>query len=338
MTPTIDAVGAASGGAATALRLAMLSRAGKLKPAPSRFKDARGDRVYVRQASFLPDDLFGYERLLALARRALADTAAAGAAAQVGAPVPLVLAIPEAGRPDEDPRLGHQVLRELAHESPIPIDVAASGVVRAGHAGGAFAMQAALRLLGAGAGRPAVLVGGVDSYHHPEVIAWLDAERRLHRRREGDGILPGEGAAFALLRRQGRGGERGEILLRGVEVGREEALEQGQPNLGAAMTRLARGAAAASGRPIDWVITDVNGEHHRIAEWTKVRLRVDELRGVRHDELAREIGDTGAASGALFLAAAVSLWRAGCAPGEALLMALHAEGPERGALLLERTS
>ncbi len=45
----------------------------------------------------------------------------------------------------------------------------------------------------------ACLVGGVDSYFHPDTMEWLDANRQLAGAVSRSGFVPGEGAGFCLL-------------------------------------------------------------------------------------------------------------------------------------------
>jgi 3-oxoacyl-[acyl-carrier-protein] synthase-1 len=326
-----------------ALQIAMCGRAGKIEPRRTRFVDKHGNSIGAVRARYLPDDLHGYDRLVALAVPALIEAAKVLIGGSFAAPYPLFLALPEPGRPDDDPRFGPEILADLARRSGVPIDVERSLVIRSGHAGGGLALElAALRI--AEGGRPqAYLVGGVDSYYQREVLAWLDEEHRLHSGTAGNGIIPSEGAAFAVLAAStGEAGARRAIAkIASAVSAREDTVGTPAPNLAAAMTRAVRDAATlAGGRPLRWVLTDVNGERHRISEFSKVEIRSKDLfqEGFRHDALAEELGDTGAASGALLLAWACAHTLAGSAPAERVLLALHAEGQERAALVIEAAS
>jgi 3-oxoacyl-[acyl-carrier-protein] synthase-1 len=102
------------------------------------------------------------------------------------------------------------------------------------------------------------------------------------------------------------------------------------------MTALVRRALGAARREVGWVMSDVNGEQHRVGEWSKVEVRCELTpERVRHDRLPDEAGDVGAASGALMLAIACTSWEVGCAPAGAALFALCSEGPARGAFVAE---
>src|SRR6185295_12718307 len=82
-----------------------------------------------------------------------------------------------------------------------------------------------------------------------------------------------------------------------VAVGREETVVTGEPNTARTMTALARGALAAARERVAWIVTDVNGERHRVREQAMVEARLaDELAEAgRVDALPGELGDVGAA-------------------------------------------
>ena len=313
------------------VQLAMGVRARLLAPASTSFLDRRGRSVGLCMAAGIAPGARGYERFLALGAAPMREACPAN----VG-PLPVLLALPEAGRPDDDPRFATELAPALAALAGVPIDRDRSRVFREGHAGGAFALEAAVLLLRSGA--EAVLVGGIDSHVHPGVIASLDGEYRLHAIDAENGIVPSEGAAFLLLThpgaaRRGTGPLRAVAGLLAARTAREDTVVSGEPNLARAMTQIVSEMAAAA--PPDWVLTDVNGERHRIREWMQVELRSRFAAGTPVERPADELGDTGAASGLMFAALVCAFWSAGCAPGSRALIALSSESAARGAFVLE---
>lgn len=342
--PKVIAVGASGPIGRSSLQVATCARAQKLEPRERQFIDKRGRPAGICLAGALPADLFGYDRMVALAAEALRE-----AGAGLDAPAPMIVALPEPGRPDDDPRFGIDFIRAVAERSGVAVDLERSAVVRAGHAGMALALEAAIGLLRSGP--TAVIVGGVDSYFHPKVIAWLDATCRLHALDAENGFVPSEGAAFLVLSRaaggeqaaQGQGAPKpgnGEgaplaVLLK-VATGREETVTSGEPNTAVTMTDIiASLVEARGGQRLGWVLTDLNGERHRHLEWEKVSFRGSLADPVVHDRLVLDIGDLGAATGAMYAAIVCTWWRIGRASGQTAAIALHSEGPERGAFLLE---
>jgi 3-oxoacyl-[acyl-carrier-protein] synthase I len=323
----------------SALQAAMLVRARRGEPRATRFLDKRRRFAGASTTPGLRGDLHGFDRLIALAAPALRAAVAGGAPS---AAWPLLLAVPERGRPDDDARLDGAIVQALSEASGVAIDAARSGTVRAGHAGFALALAAALDDIGRGA--PAVVVGAVDSYYHPDVLAWLDEEHRLHALDAENGFVPGEGAAFVVLTpalaRPGRKEAPREshvppVLLRRVETGREDTVATGDPNIGRAMTAVLRDLAVSSpGGKLAWSLTDVNGERHRVREWELAAGRGAFADDAVHQRPTGELGDLGAASGGVMAAIACALLRAGAAPRPCVCVALASDGPERGAFLL----
>lgn len=303
----------------SAAQVAMCWRAQKNEPRATRFRDQHGGEIGACHARALADTVHGYDRLLRLASPALAEALPEA----LSQPVPLVLALPEPGRADDDPRFTDGFVADLAARAKRRVDVGASLSVRAGHAGGALAFEAAAALLSRPGGPAMVAVGGVDSYFHPDVLAELDLELRLHGSAD-DGFIPSEGAAFALLARRRRPEQPPLGALRQVRCGVED-----EPHLASGLTAILH--AMREGGPIRWVISDLNGEPHRARAFQLAEARaLDD--DVRHDELPDEMGDVGAATGAMAVVAACTWFEAGCAPEGEVVVVLSSEGPERGAL------
>lgn len=323
----IASVGARAAIGLSALQVALSARAGLTAPQETHFLDKRGWPVGMCRVGGLSRELHGYDRMLALAAPALREARPAG----LREALPLFLALPEPGRPDDDPRLGGDFVVELAARSGAPVDLGRSRVVRAGHAGGAYALDAALAALHEPGGPRAALVGGVDSYHHPGVVRWLDEAYRLHAPDVENGFILGEGAAFALVVREPTASSR--TVVRRVVTAREETVDVGAPNTAQAMTSLLH----RLGGRLSWVLTDVNGERHRVREWSFAAMRGVLAEGAVESRFAGALGDLGAATGPVLIVIACTFFELGCAPATSAAVALHADGAERGAILLEAT-
>lgn len=337
VTPRILALGARSPLGLSALQVAMCARAQKLEPRSTEFMDRKNYRIGAARSVALSDELHGFDRFVALGAPALRE-----ASERLPVRAPLVLALPDRERPDQSARFEGELIAALAKVSGVAIDHAGSTTVRANNAGFGIALEEAKARLTAGA--PAVLVGAIDSYFDPSVLSWLDEDLRLHSQHSESGIVPSEGAAFFLLTRPdlkpGTLGQRAPkpiATIPFVGSAHEETVVKGEPNLAVAMTTLARSAIAASKSPIAWIITDVNGERHRVREASLVELRIlgDVAITGQNEAFARDLGDVGAATGALHLAVALARLRAGATPSKSALFMNYAEGPERVAFLME---
>lgn len=115
----------------------------------------------------------------------------------VGQSLPLFLSLPEQLPSLSKPLIGN-FIKQLIIQTDFPLDSSQSRVAHVGRSGGIYAIDAAHRYL-AEEGHDYVLVGGVDTYCDPDLLARLDAEDRLMGQGALDGFFPGEGAAFLLL-------------------------------------------------------------------------------------------------------------------------------------------
>lgn len=343
----INATGARAPLGLSALQIAMCVRAKKAEPRSTQLRDKRDRAIGACLTPGLPEDFYGYERLIALAAPALRE--AALAADFGGRPLPMALALSEPGRPDDNSRLNREILSDLATASGVAVEVDRSLVVRAGHAAGALALEAAVGMLSAGA--QGVIWGGADSYFHPDTLRWLDEECRLHALDAENGFVPSEGAAFMILSRPGVRLGSGQAnptgnssnttklpiaAVRFVAGGREETVATGEPNVARAMTELLKRAAESTREGvIKWALNDVNGERHRVREWVLAGARGSLGEGVLEGRLVEDLGDMGAATGPMLGSLVCSYFRAGCAPMSTAAVALHSDGVERGVFVLE---
>jgi 3-oxoacyl-[acyl-carrier-protein] synthase-1 len=322
----------------SALQIATALRARQLEPRPAPFPDARGAPAGLAYAGFLPPDLVGLARHVRLAapavREAVAEARAGTRAAKVARAVPAIVAVSERDRPDEQ-QMGDDAARlgAIGRESGVAIDIGASALVRGGHAGFAIALDRARELLDEGA--PEVLVGGVESPYHPAVPAWLDARGRLCREDDDAGRIPGEAAAFALLARRRPGKHAaGLARVRAVELESPAAGDDGLL-LGKLLRRVAR--TVRGGAPL-WLLPDVNGERARTEAFVRARAEASDLyEQAAVDDLVQHTSDVGAATGALFTAAAILLSRIGAVDAPNVVLALSADDPAgpRAAIALD---
>lgn len=330
-------VGASTPFGLDARQTSMFIRAGKLVPRRTFLGDRPEAQVGSARAYRLGDEVLAVERILDFAASALKESARdAGIAPDK--PVPVQVALPELGRKlsgEQHKWLGPSAfLLELERRSGQLVDHASSDVVRIGHAGFAVALERALGLVSRGP----VLVGGADSYHDADTLGGLVDDKRLLGETIHNGFVPSEGAAFLTL---GPAKVDRPVLARVLAVasGLEPKPEGEDPRTAELMTELVRRVGASlSRRPIGWVLPDVNGERHRVKEWsfTSIRNRdVVEIPETHEQHLYDEAGDLGAATGALYAAHAVMGFRTGFAPASEVMVTLASDGDERAAFALE---
>jgi 3-oxoacyl-[acyl-carrier-protein] synthase-1 len=333
---SVIGVGAASPVGFDARQTAFALRAKKLLPRPSEIRDKHGAAFGTARLLGLPDDVFGVDRMLAAAARALRE-ASRDAALDPSKPLRVFLAMPERSRPlpkaDAEASVPTVFLQRLERLSGVRIDGPGSEMLRLGHAGFAAALDRAASSLGSGP----IAVGGVDTYYHPETLAWLDRELRVVSEEVHNGFVPSEGAAFLVFAKE-RSDKRPIARATHAMAGIEQ-LPEGAPRIAAVMTELVRGAVnGMRQKPVPWVLTDLNGERHRTKEWSFVTIRNNEVLvggKTREEHFGQMLGDAGAATGAIAAAYAAVAFRTGFAPADEALIALHSDGDERGVVVLE---
>lgn len=320
----IAGVGASTPIGFDARQTTLVLRARKVVPRRTTFAGRLGPVGTVR-ARRLDDDLVGMPRWSALAGPALREVLQ-GAPPRVAA---AFVAMPPS-RPG-DRQTGEGWLVDLARAGGITVDRAPE-VVRVGQAGFAAALCRAVDFLSRSPGMD-VLVGGVDSHHDPELLAELDREYRLHGHGAADGFIPSEGAGF--LRLSSRD-DASFAQLVGVSAGAEVPETPDQPWTGEVATSLFRNAIQHHSSAPVWLVTDVNGERRRVKEWDVVRIRNRDV--IADDSVTYEpydeLGDVGAASGAIYGAVVAWSFRLGIAPLPAAVVALASDGTERGVFAL----
>lgn len=331
-------VGLQSGAAAAAVR------AGITRLAEHPFLvDQVGDLMPAAMDPRLDAALFGFERFLALAETALQEVCAP--LAQVGKPclrAPLYVGLPEI-RPGFSADDAEAIRSGLSRAASLPLAVAEVHVLTQGHAAGLAALKQATGRLEQG-DVEVCLVGGIDSYFHPDTMEWLDSNRQLTGSVSRSGFVPGEGAGFCLLmlettaRRYGLS-PIGQVFS--TATGRETKLiKTADICLGEGLTVTVGEALRGLDVPaqsITDIICDMNSERYRGEEWGFVCLRLplhfDNPAGYLSP--ADSWGDMGAASGPLFAMLACRAAARGYARGPRALLWASSEGGLRGAAVLE---
>src|SRR5262245_36838322 len=286
--------------------------------------------------------LTGPDRLLALARSAFYEVCAPFRSSRpLRLRLPLYLGLPELrpgfSRPD-----GEAVRDGIVGLDELPIELLDVKVFTEGHSAGLLALATATEQIRQES-LEMCLVGGVDSYFHPDTIQWLDRNRQLAGGDMRSAFVPGEGAGFCLVA-SGRALERLGItaLARvvAVAIGKETRLIKTEDIcLGEGLTKTVQIAVGslATGETINEVICDINGERYRGEEWGFVCLRLSQ----HFDDPTNYLspadcwGDMGAASTPLFAMLACQAGERGYAKGPRTMLWASSEGGLRGAAVLE---
>jgi 3-oxoacyl-[acyl-carrier-protein] synthase-1 len=246
-------------------------------------------------------------------------------------------------RPGFSAANARSLARALMERIDLPLNRKLCGAYDTGHEGGAAALARAAELIESRQ-TDFCLVGGVECYFDPQMLEWLADANRLKSEERSSGMIPGEGAAFALLARNDVA-RRHQIPACGSVVSVGRAIEPspwylGRPTQGRGLTIAIGNAfsAAPETQKADVTYSDATGEHWRADEWSFAYLRTAAHHG-EPLELCHPAdcwGDVGAASASLLIALALVNRRRGRARGPVALVCLTSDTrPGRGAVLIE---
>lgn len=303
--------------------------------------DKAGNAMVVAIDPFLPPDLAGVDRLLDIARPAASEALAPLSTVRTRSKVEILVGLPE-----PRPGLPVHVIRDFpAHlkdnlEQHVRIN--AITAIDAGHSSGLMALQEACRRIKSGS-EAFYLVGGVDSYHEPETLEWLDANDQLHSETNTWGMIPGEAAGFCLVASQQtaeRAGLRivGKVLAAATHQ-ETNLIKTDAVCLGEGLSRAVREALVVLPRDVkvDFTICDLNAEPYRADEfgYTTVRTSDHFVDASAFMTPADCWGDVGAASGCLFVMLAVVAHLKGYAMGPTNLIWTSSERGHRSAAIIK---
>lgn len=267
----------------------------------------RGDVIALAQQGCLREDATCAMRMIELARLALDDLLSRryDALDVVGAasarPIPVLLSLPP-----ERPGLSQADIASVAGEICMSVPHffrSASRFFSSGHTGFIAGLAKAADILKTGE-VDFCIVGGVDSPLDIDYLHWLDSADRLKHRDNPFGVVPGEGAAFVLLRRDERRTSMPttpHVVLRAIGMAAEMMpWYADRATRGDGLT-----AAIAECLPADVQVDncygDLTGETWRSAEWDFAFLR-NGRRFAHPLDISHPAdiwGDTGAASSAM---------------------------------------
>ena len=319
------------------------ARAGLVRPAAAAYQievpdDEISTQVTVYRCGGL-SEASAAARLPILLARALEDLVQTAGLAAQAAPVPLLVNAP----PLED-AAGR--LAPALRGSPSKLELV---IEHGGHAGAIKLLADASARLVEGKATQCI-VAGLDSFDDPATFEQLDATRQLKTPLNGDGFIPGEGAALLLVERRQDAEARGATIL--AEVG-PLAIRAADYSL-LADDFVPTGAAWASAirsvidsnpggdGDIGDIVHDYNGWSRRGREWAMAFMRAgrlfEKLNEASNSTTAECFGDVGAANAAIALCTSATALSRGYASKREILVAAASDGGQRAAAILRRIS
>ena len=340
----IGAVGARTALGATALHTGFLLRAGRAAMMEAPLVDGAEEPITACFLSTLDPLRVGAERASELALGALREALAPIAEAAPTLRMKIVLCIDEhfATRRPDGPPLAELLLSSVqAQARAIVPRIAVEGCAR-GAASVGFALDEALQALRGPF--DAVLLGGVHTDYDPAIIAGLEASGRLYKNDHLDALIPGEGAAFALITRPevaNRLGLRACAQIHSVATAFDKARpdndESAYEAIGLTVALRKAGAPLLeAGRQAGWVLTDFTFERYRHYEWQSASIRARKMLCEPHylDSPAQRLGHLGAAAMPMHMALAYEAWRRGYAPHGVAMSVAGSDGGERAVVVM----
>jgi 3-oxoacyl-[acyl-carrier-protein] synthase-1 len=305
--------------------------------------DSVGDLMPGALDAEIDPRIMGPRRFLLLAESALREACEPLHGVRTLPPdAPLYLGLPEV-RPGFTAQDAAQISSGMSQLEGLPVKLTKVTVFTEGNAAGLSALAKAMEHMNQG-GVDMCLVGGVESYFHPDTMEWLDENRQLANSVSRSGFIPGEGAGFCLLATEparGRMGLKSLARLRAVAVGKESKLiKTAEMCFGEGLTATVREAVSGLRLPnerINDIICDMNSERYRAEEWGFVCLRISQFFDdpTAYQSPAECWGDMGAASGPLFVMLACKVAERGQGKGSRTLLWASSELGWRGAAVLE---
>lgn len=293
--------------------------------------------------ALLDPAMFGPRRIIEMATAALHEACAPLARAVEPAPlrIPVFLGLPEL-RPGFTRQDAEAVRNALLRIEGLPMEMTEVNLFIDGNAAGLAALAAAHASISQGL-MEACLVGGADSYFHPDTMEWLDAHRQLAGTVSRSGFVPGEGAGFCLLMaesaRRRLGLDAKAQVLAAATAKETKRIKTPAICLGEGLTEAVQAAVRGMSPPdekINDIICDINGERYRGEEWGFVCLRLPQCfeDPTAYCSPADGWGDMGAASGPLFIMLACQAAERGYRKGPRTLVWAGSENGLRAAAVL----
>ncbi len=285
-----------------------------------RIRDPAGDPARAAAVRGLDPSTPRTDRAAFFARHALAELVPSLATAGL-ASIPCFLALPEQGLgPALDLAAVQKALAEAVRATggTFALELRPDRLYPRGRAGAFVALHAALDVLARGA-CPVALVGGLDSRVDPLTLRALADGNRLLGRRNPDGLLPGEGAAFVLLASvRAAAASQARARLTHCAVAREpHPRGRSGPNVALGLTAVLRELRLQHPGRVDLVLSAQTGEglYGRAFSYAYLRNATLMPEPLRMVTLGALLGDAGAATGAMALVAAIAGQQPGAVAG-----------------------
>jgi 3-oxoacyl-[acyl-carrier-protein] synthase I len=255
------------------------------------------------------------------------------------AEIPILLGVPDKGRPHRFIGMEDQLLEEVEYRLNV-VHNPDSSIIPRDRVSGVIALNEIRRIFERGKAHLCI-VAGVDSFLQQEVIdAYVD-QRRILTPANSNGFIPGESGCAALVA-PGDGRQQGELEIVGIGSAREAAtIESDKPTRVEGLTQAVRAALVDAGLAMhdtSFRITDLNGEHYKFKEAAIAEGRLLQKKVIEIYDLWQPneyLGDIGSAIVPCVLAVALHAGQKGYGPGSRALCHFSNDDGERAAIVTQ---
>jgi 3-oxoacyl-[acyl-carrier-protein] synthase-1 len=243
-----------------------------------------------------------------------------------------------------------EIIDELTLEFPerllratdLPIQPKHCWVITKGHASVIYALSFAIRLICEHTIKRAVIIG-IDSLVNEDAINFYMEHNRIKTRSSATGLIPGEAGAALFIESVNDAKNRGVEInntIGAVSTAFDEHnfLSENEVK-GRKLSQVMVNVLKTTNR-VETAYTDLNGEALRADEWGHALLHVQSEIGYLPQKTilpAECLGDTGAASGAVSIAACLRSFSRNYAQGESILICSNSESGDIGAAIIEHS-
>jgi len=305
--------------------------------------DKSGELAVVSSASYISEKITIIERFLELGIPAAQESILYLGNCnvnQISIPIILGLPHPRPGLPENYDQIITNSFKEKLHKRK-KFFIPSIKSISCGHSAGLMSIETACDEI-KNSNTDLILAGGLDSYFQLETLEWLDERNQLHSETNKYGFIPGEAASFCLLASYDAVAKYNLNILGKIQ----NITTSNETNLIYTDTIcLGEGLSTALWQvmnnlqedlKIHQTICDLNGERYRVDEYgfTLVRSREYFENPSEMITPAEFCGDTGAASGPLFICIALIGNQKGYNKGANTLIHTSSESGERTVALI----
>ncbi|MDM8542944.1 beta-ketoacyl synthase N-terminal-like domain-containing protein [Desulfococcaceae bacterium HSG9] len=302
--------------------------------------DKTGEPMIIAMASYLPEDIEYIERIVELGLSAVNEALSPLNELKINGEIPLIVGLPPK-RPGVVDSVELEITDKIGGNEKFGFSEIET--IPCGHSAGLIAVEKGCRKIAKGEAE-FCLAGGADSYMSPMLLEFLDFEEQLHSEANKYGFTPGEAASFCLLASE-KTAEKYNLDVRAkimsvANAKEENLIKTDTVCVGEGLTKTIKNVLnpiADTGKKINQTVCDLNGERYRTDEYGFTLSRTGEF-FVKPDDIITPAdcwGDTGAASGPLFISLAVRAGLRGYAKGHLTLVWTSSESGERSAALIQ---